>query len=104
MRLGHVEQALGNLRIVPWPQLLPRPTRLETTSPATKAAGLVTILRLICQQAFLCETSFLRDSPAKANKPMPNIVSIAGSGTAVGAFRLIVAPATLPLPPVGVPF
>ena len=83
---------------------LPRPARLETTSPATKAAGLVAILRLFCQQAFLCETSFLRDSPAKANKPMPNIVSIAGSGTAVGAFRLIVAPATLPLPPEGVPF
>jgi len=35
---------------------------------------------------------------------MPNIVSIAGSGTAVGAFRLIVAPATLPLPPVNVLF
>jgi hypothetical protein len=33
---------------------------------------------------------------------MLNIVSMAGSGTAaVGAFRLIVAPAALPLPPVG---
>jgi hypothetical protein len=32
---------------------------------------------------------------------VPNNVSIPGSGTAVGAFRLIVVPATLPLPPVG---
>lgn len=44
-------------------------------------------------------TSFLRGSPGKANKPVPNNVSIAGSGTAAGAFRLIEAPATLPLPP-----
>ena len=30
---------------------------------------------------------------------MPNNVRIPGSGTAIGAFRLTVAPATLPLPP-----
>jgi hypothetical protein len=46
----------------------------------------------------LRKASFLRVSPATANKPVPSKVRVAGSGTGE-ALRLIVAPATVPLPP-----
>ena len=73
---------MGN---VSWPQLLPRPTPPKTISPAPEVAGLVTILLFFRQQAYLWGTSFLRGSPAKANKPAPSNVSVAGSGTELGS-------------------
>jgi hypothetical protein len=77
----------------------PRSIHGDTLTPNSKLRW---FFLFFCRQVYPCEIGFLRVSPANANKPMLNIVSMAGSGTAaVGAFRLIVAPATFPLPPVG---